>query len=33
LAMLTPPPGAGGQATPNPAAGLGSGVTFGIGLP
>jgi hypothetical protein len=33
LTMLAPKPGAGGQATPNPAAGLGSGVTFGIGLP
>jgi hypothetical protein len=32
LTMLTPPPGA-GQAAPNPASGLGSGVTFGIGLP
>lgn len=32
--MLAPrPPGAGGGAVPNPAAGLGSGVTFGIGLP
>lgn len=34
LFALMPPKGAGGgQATPNPAAGLGSGVTFGIGLP
>lgn len=34
LAMLAPkPPGAGQQAVPNPTAGLGSGVTFGIGLP
>ena len=32
LAMLAPRPG-GGQAVPNPSAGLGSGVTFGIGLP
>ena len=24
---------AGGQAAPNPAAGLGTGITFGIGLP
>ena len=32
LAMLAPRPQP-GQQTPNPAAGLGSGVTFGIGLP
>jgi len=32
LAMLAPRPAPGAQ-TPNPAAGLGSGVTFGIGLP
>jgi hypothetical protein len=33
LAMLAPRPQT-GQATPNPAAGLGnSGITFGIGLP
>jgi hypothetical protein len=34
LAMLaSKPPGAGQSAVPNPTAGLGSGVTFGIGLP
>ena len=34
LAMMAPRPQPGaGQAAPNPAAGLGSGVTFGIGLP
>jgi hypothetical protein len=33
LAMLAPRPPGAGQASPNPAAGLGSGVTFGIGLP
>ncbi|HEU0253138.1 MAG TPA: hypothetical protein VFR12_08925 [Pyrinomonadaceae bacterium] len=34
LTMLAPrPPGAAGGAVPNPSAGLGSGVTFGIGLP
>ncbi len=32
LAMLAPRPQA-GQAAPNPAAGLGSGISFGIGLP
>lgn len=32
LAMLAPRPQP-GQATPNPAAGLGSGISFGIGLP
>jgi Cu/Ag efflux protein CusF len=32
LAMLAPRPQP-GQAAPNPAAGLGSGITFGIGLP
>jgi hypothetical protein len=32
LAMLAPRPQP-GQSTPNPAAGLGSGITFGIGLP
>ena len=32
LAMLAPRPQP-GQGTPNPAAGLGSGITFGIGLP
>ena len=32
LSMLAPRP-QGGQATPNPAAGLGSGISFGIGLP
>lgn len=32
LAMLAPRPTP-GQATPNPAAGLGSGISFGIGLP
>ena len=32
LAMLAPRPQA-GQAPPNPAAGLGSGISFGIGLP
>ena len=32
LAMLAPRPPQ-GQAAPNPAAGLGSGITFGIGLP
>jgi hypothetical protein len=31
LTMLAPRPAGGG--VPNPAAGLGSGVTFGIGLP
>lgn len=33
LAMLAPRPQAGAPQAPNPAAGLGSGVTFGIGLP
>ena len=34
LAMMAPrQPQGGGQSTPNPAAGLGSGITFGIGLP
>jgi hypothetical protein len=34
LALLAPGPQPGtGQARPNPAAGLGSGITFGIGLP
>ncbi len=33
LTMLAPRPAGAGQAVPNPAAGLGSGVTFGIGLP
>lgn len=33
LTMLAPRPAAGAAQTPNPAAGLGSGVTFGIGLP
>jgi len=33
LAMLAPRPQPGAAQTPNPAAGLGSGVTFGIGLP
>jgi Cu/Ag efflux protein CusF len=34
LAMMAPKqPQGGGQSTPNPAAGLGSGITFGIGLP
>jgi hypothetical protein len=33
LTMLAPRPAGAGQATPNPASGLGSGVTFGIGLP
>ena len=33
LTMLAPKPPGAGQAVPNPAAGLGSGVTFGIGLP
>ena len=32
LAMLAPRP-QGGQSAPNPAAGLGSGISFGIGLP
>jgi len=32
LAMLAPRPQP-GQSTPNPAAGLGSGISFGIGLP
>ena len=32
LAILAPRPQP-GQATPNPAAGLGSGISFGIGLP
>jgi hypothetical protein len=33
LAMLAPRPAPGAAQAPNPAAGLGSGVTFGIGLP
>ena len=33
LAMLAPRPQGGQPATPNPAAGLGSGINFGIGLP
>ncbi len=33
LAMLAPRPQPGAAQAPNPAAGLGSGVTFGIGLP
>lgn len=33
LAMLAPRPQGGGQSAPNPAAGLGSGISFGIGLP
>ena len=33
LTMLAPRPQPGAAQTPNPAAGLGSGVTFGIGLP
>jgi hypothetical protein len=33
LAMLAPRPQGGGQTAPNPAAGLGSGISFGIGLP
>ena len=33
LAMLAPRPAQGAQGPPNPAAGLGTGVTFGIGLP
>jgi hypothetical protein len=33
LTILAPRPAAGAPQTPNPAAGLGSGVTFGIGLP
>lgn len=33
LAMLAPRPAPGAQGPPNPAAGLGTGVTFGIGLP
>lgn len=33
LTMMAPRPQPGAQQTPNPAAGLGSGVTFGIGLP
>ncbi|HEV7397961.1 MAG TPA: hypothetical protein VGN86_15730 [Pyrinomonadaceae bacterium] len=33
LAMLAPRPQPGAAQTPNPAAGLGSGVSFGIGLP
>lgn len=33
LAMMAPRPQAGAAQAPNPAAGLGSGVTFGIGLP
>ena len=33
LTMLAPRPQPGAQQAPNPAAGLGSGVTFGIGLP
>ncbi len=32
LTMLAPRPQPGAQQTPNPAAGLGSGVQFGIGL-
>jgi hypothetical protein len=33
LTMLAPRPAQGAQGPPNPAAGLGTGVTFGIGLP
>ncbi len=33
LALITPRPAPGAAQSPNPAAGLGSGVTFGIGLP
>lgn len=33
LSMVAPKPAGAGQAVPNPSAGLGSGVTFGIGLP
>lgn len=33
LSMLAPRPQQGGPATPNPSAGLGSGIQFGIGLP
>lgn len=33
LSMMAPRPQGGGQAPPNPAAGLGSGISFGIGLP
>jgi hypothetical protein len=33
LAMLAPRPQPGAAQTPNPAAGLGSGISFGIGLP
>jgi hypothetical protein len=33
LAIMAPRPQAGAAQAPNPAAGLGSGVTFGIGLP
>jgi hypothetical protein len=33
LSMMAPRPQGGGQTAPNPAAGLGSGISFGIGLP
>ncbi|MEK6283299.1 MAG: hypothetical protein AABN95_23335 [Acidobacteriota bacterium] len=33
LTMMAPRPQAGGQGAPNPSAGLGSGIQFGIGLP
>ncbi len=33
LSMLAPRPAGGGQTAPNPSAGLGSGIQFGIGLP